>query len=325
MSQRFEGRNLEDALQQAAETLGVERWALNYHVLMEKRGFLGGVKRIVIEAEVNSDAAEPQAPVPAPVAVESRLPRTDRAPGGGGGGGGGSRGPRGGGGGGGRDRGGRRDAGGGGGRGRRGGGGGPRRDEGRDFRTGDFETFLGDVPEQGPESDAARVVREWIEDTIALSRLDVVARTEENETQIHVRLYGADGGRLTDRHGELLDAIQVLANKALVGRKVEKEIELDCEEFKGHREEDLARRAKEVADRVRNGGREELLPAMSPIERRIVHIALRDDPDVTTDSRGDGFFKRVAIIVRPAAEPGAAEPDAVAPDAAEPAASSDSD
>jgi predicted RNA-binding protein Jag len=291
MSQRFEGRNLEEALQQAAQTFGVERWALTYHVLMEKRGFLGGTKRVVIEAEVNATAPEPAAPAPAP--AESRPPRTDRAPRGGGGGGGGR--------GGGRDRGGRGGGGGGGGRGR--GRGGPRREEGRDFRTGDFETFLGDVPEQGPESDAAKLVREWVEDTVALSRLDLIARTEENETQIHVKLYGADGGRLTDRHGELLDAIQVLANKALVGRKVEKEIELDCEEFKGHREEDLGRRAREVADRVRRGGREELLPAMSPIERRIVHIALREDPDVTTDSRGEGFFKRIAIIQRPAGEP----------------------
>jgi spoIIIJ-associated protein len=282
MSQRFEGRNLEDALQQATQTFGVERWALTYHVLMEKRGFLGGMKRIVIEADVNADASEPAAPAAAPAAVDSRPPRAERGPRGGG------RGPRGG---------GRREGGGGGGnRGRRGG---RHRDEGRDFRTGDFETFLGDVPEQGPESDAARTAREWVEDVIALSRLDLVVRTHENETQIHIRLYGVDSGRLTDRHGEVLDAIQVLANKALVGRKVEKEIELDCEEFKGHREEDLGRRAREVADRVRQGGREELLPAMSPIERRIVHIALRDDSDVTTESRGDGFYKRVAIIPRP--------------------------
>ena len=287
MSQRFEGRNLEDALQQAAQTFGVERWALTYHVLLEKRGFLGGMKRVVIEADVNTSAAEP--PEAAPMVESSRPPRSDRGPRGGGGGGRG----------GGRDRGGRRE--GGGGRGPRRGG--NRRDEGRDFRTGDFETFLGDVPEQGPESDAARTVREWIENCVALSRLDVIVRTEENDTQIQVRLYGSDGGRLTDKHGELLDAVQVLANKALVGRKVEKEIELDCEEFKGHREEDLGRRAREVADRVRQGGREELLPAMSPIERRIVHIALRDDPDVTTDSRGEGFYKRVAIIPRPAEAP----------------------
>ena len=156
-----------------------------------------------------------------------------------------------------------------------------------------------DVPEQGPESEAATLVREWIENVIALARFDLVLRTEEKEEQIIVRLYGSDAARLTDRHGELLDAIQVLANKAMVGRKVEKDIELDSEEFKDRRLEDLGRRAREVADRVRRGGREELLPAMTPIERRIVHIALRDDADVTTESRGDGFYKRVAIIPRP--------------------------
>lgn len=295
MSQRFEGRNLEDALQQAAQTYGVERWQLTYHVLLEKRGFLGGMKRVVIEAEVNTAAPEPAAP-PAPPPLEARPPRSERGPRVGGGGGGG--------------RGGRRD----GGRSRDAGGRGGRRDNrgprgggGRDLRTGDFETFLGDVPEQGPESEAAKAVREWVETVLFLSRLDLVVRTEENDTQIHIRLYGADSGRLTDRHGELLDAIQVLANKALTGRKVEKEIELDCEAFKQTREEDLARRAREVADRVRKGGREELLPSMSPVERRIVHIALRDDADVTTESRGEGFFKRVAIILRPATEAGGAD------------------
>lgn len=289
MSQRFEGRNLEDALQQASQAFGVERWQLTYHVLMEKRGFLGGMKRIVIEADVNTEAAEPPAAAAAqPAALESsRPPRSER-----GSRGGGDR--RGGGGGGGRSRGrGDRDGGG----GRRGG----RGDRGRrELRSGDFETFLGDVPEQGPESDAAHVVREWCEQCLSLARLDLVMRTEENDTQIIVRLYGSDGGMLTDRHGELLDAIQVLANKVLVGRKVEKEIELDCEEFKNRREDDLGRRAREIADRVRQGGREELLPAMTPIERRIVHLALQDDADVTTESRGEGFYKRVAIIMRPA-------------------------
>jgi spoIIIJ-associated protein len=40
---------------------------------------------------------------------------------------------------------------------------------------------------------------------------------------------------------------------------------------------------------------------MSPIERRIVHLALQDDEAVTTESRGDGFYKRVAVIPRPPA------------------------
>ena len=294
MSHRFEGRSLEEALQSAAETLGVERWQLTYHVLLEKRGFLGGVKRVVLEADINTAAPAPPAAAAPAAPSHSGPPRRaarDSRPGGGGGGG---RGGRGGGGGRGRD--------GGGGGGRRGGGRGRGRSEERDFQTGDFETFLGDVPEQGPEAEGARAVREWCQTALALAKLSMVVRTEENDTQIVVRLYGSDAKLMIDRHGELLDAVQVLANKALVGRSVEKDIELDCEDFKGRRSEDLEQRAREVADRVRRGGREELLPAMTPIERRIVHIALRDDADVTTESRGDGFYKRVAILLRSEAE-----------------------
>ena len=289
MSQRFEGRNIEEALTNASEALGVGRWQLTYHVLLEKRGFLGGVKRVVIEADVNEAAAPPAVAAPVPAAEYSRSePRPPRPPrereggrGRSGRGGGGNRDDRGGRGRGGRDR-------------------GPR---GGDLRSGDFEKYFADVPEQGPESEQAKVARDWCEEVASFANLDVVARTEENDTQIHIRLYGPDGKRLTDRHGELLDAVQVLANKALVGRKVEKEIELDCDAFKERRNEDLAQQAKASADRVRQDGREELLPAMTPIERRIVHIALQDDADVTTESRGDGFYKRVAIIRRPAAQP----------------------
>ena len=287
MSQRFEGRNLEEALQGAAQTYGVERWQLTYHVLLEKRGFLGGTKRVVIEADVNQEAPPP-APAAAAPSAEPRAPRGDRGPRRGGGGGGRDR-DRGG------DRGGRD-------RGRRGGrrGGGERRDD--DFRSGDFERFMGEVPEQGPESDGARSVREWCDDVIALARLDLVTRSEENEQQIIIRLYGNDVKRLVDHHGELLDAMQVLANKALTGRRVEKDVELDCEEFKGRRAEELAQQAREVADRVRRDGREELLPAMTPIERRLVHLALQDDQEVTTVSRGEGFYKRVAIVLRSSVE-----------------------
>jgi len=289
MSQRFEGRNLEEALQHAAQTYGVERWQLTYHVLLEKRGFLGGVKRVVIEAEINEEAPPPAPAVAAAPAAEAHAPREDRGP---------RRGGRG------RSREGGDQRG----RGRRGGNREPREPR-DDFQSGDFERFLGEIPEQGPESDGARSVREWCDDVIALARLDLVTRSEESEEQIVIRLYGNDGKRMIDRHGELLDALQVLANKALTGRRVEKDIELDCEEFKGKRTEDLEQRAREVADRVRRDGREELLPAMTPIERRIVHLALRDDEEVTTVSRGEGFYKRVAIVPRTAEENADAAPE----------------
>lgn len=269
----------------ASEAFGVERVQLTYHVVLEKRGFLGGFKRIVVEAEVNAAAVAQ----PAPPAAASIPGRPARNAGGGGGRGRGGR-DRGRGRSDGRERGGRSA---GGNRAR-----GPRREHEDDFQTGDFERFAGEIPEQGPESEQAGVVRAWYVQVIELAKLQLEIRTEENETQIIVRLFGGDARLLTEQHGELLDAIQVLGNKALVGRKVEKEIELNCEAFKERRAEQLAEKARELADRVRDTGREQLLPAMTPIERRLVHLALQEDADVTTESRGDGFYKRVAIVMR---------------------------
>ena len=266
MAQRFEGKNLEDALNNAAQTFGVERYQLTYHVLLEKRGFLGGMKRVVIEAEINEGASEPE-----PVAAAPERQRGERGRGGRGG------------------RGGER---------RRGG---QRRDRERkntERREPEVDLTPIEIPEQGLESEIAQIVRGWLEHVLQLAKLDLQLRTSENETQVIVRLYGRDARRLIDGHGELIDALQVLTNKALVGRRMEKEIELDCQEFKGRRVEELEQKAREVADRVRRDGREQLLPAMTPIERRIVHLALADDREVATVSRGDGFYKRVAIVRR---------------------------
>jgi spoIIIJ-associated protein len=274
MSQRFEGRNIDEALTTAAEALGVERYRLLYHVVLEKRGFLGGMKRVVIEAEVNDQAAEPPAQVATSGAASA----------------------------------GRRERGG---RGARGGrGGGRRREGGREDRRPsrpreEEEESMPpeEIPPQEAESENALAVRQWCEEVLRLGGFEVELRTAENDTQVIVRLYGRDTRRMLDRHGELLDALQVLANKALVGRRLEKDIELDCGAFKERRVEELGERARATAERVRRDGREQLLPAMSPIERRIVHLALQNDEQVMTESRGDGFYKRVAIKLRPPDQP----------------------
>jgi spoIIIJ-associated protein len=292
-TQRFEGHSLEEALAAAAEAFGVEPYQITHRVLVEKRGFLGGIKRVVIDAEVNENATPPATPVAAPAAPapaepapaaaapasdspreprEAREPRESRGRGGRGGRGGGNR---------------DRDA-----RGGR-----DRRRE-NDVQPGDFSRFAGEVPEQEEESQGASMVHAWVEQVLTLAKLSAIVRTTEDEERIHVRLYGPDSARFTDKGGELLDALQVLANKALTGRKVDKDIEVDCEEFKQRRVNDLTEQARELADQVRRDGREQLLPSMTPIERRIVHLALQDDSEVTTESRGDGFHKRVAIILR---------------------------
>jgi spoIIIJ-associated protein len=284
MKRRFEGRNLDEALENAARAFGVERYQLAYHVMLEKRGFLGGMKRVVIEADVNLSAA-PQAEVederqpPSLAAGEppsyapAREPRRGRPE-----------------------------------RGRRRGRGGepPRRQPPPPPRRqprGPIEP----APEQTPQSEEARQVSAWCEELFDLANLELEARTEETDERILVRLYGYDSRLALGHGGELLDSLQVITTKALVGRQLQKPVEFDCQQFKERRAEELGRRARAVADQVRRDGREQMLEAMSPIERRIVHLALQDDGEVATESRGEGFYKRVAIVPRKEEEPSPVE------------------
>lgn len=260
--QRFEGRNLEEALTKAAESFGAPRFQIEYHVMVEKRGFLGGLKRVVIEAEVNPEKEAPPPPVapprPAPRAREARGDRD--------------------------------------GRGRR-----PNRDEDRDpprERRPRRESMVEEVPPQQEQSESAQRVAAWSRELFELAEFEVEIRTTETDDAIAVRIYGADTDRFTERGGELLDAAQTLATKSLIAKGIEKRVEFDARDFIVRRSSDLEQDARSAADRVRGEGREELLPPMSPVERRIVHLALQDDPDVATVSRGDGFYKRVAIVPR---------------------------
>ncbi len=263
--QRFEGRSLDEALEAAATELGVARFQIDYHVVVEKRGFLGGLKRVVIEAEADPDRQPPPSYDLSPAQVYQPEPRGRRE---------GGRGdalcpaPR---------RGGRGERG-----DQAGRGGGARERE--------------QIPTQEERSAEAATVAAWCEEAFELAELEIVVRTAEREDRIDVSLFGRDASRTLDRNGELLDAIQVLANKALVHRRVQKPIELDARGFKEQRTEEIEEQAHLAEDRVRESGREQLLPAMSPIERRIVHLALADSQHVQTISRGDGFYKRVAIV-----------------------------
>jgi spoIIIJ-associated protein len=299
-SKRFEGKNLEEALDSAARTLGVERYRLSYHVVLEKRGFLGGTKRVVVEAEVNDAAgrsgrtSEPrQSSAPrsrgkehrdapgreeAAVAVESGAAWTEERPEEGGATG---RAPR---------RRGRRRA-----RGASRNEAGGRREAGT-VETGPRDERSTEIPEQGPRSNDAAAAAEWCERVIELAGLELEVRTAERGEEVTVELYGPDTPKLQASGGELLDSIQVLVNKALVRRSVDRRIELDVEGFKSRRADDLTKRALELAAKVREEGRERTLPAMTPIERRIIHLALQDEEGIETESRGRGFHKRVAIV-----------------------------
>ncbi len=106
-----------------------------------------------------------------------------------------------------------------------------------------------------------------------------------------------DLGILIGRRGETLTALQYLT-RLMVGHKTGKwyEFVVDVQNYKVRRGEALQKLAQRMADRVIETGRAVTLEAMPPAERRIVHLALRDHPQVTTHSIGEGDSRKVMIL-----------------------------
>ena len=112
-------------------------------------------------------------------------------------------------------------------------------------------------------------------------------------------LIGDDVEGLLANRGEGLNGLEVLAGR-IASRRVGRPVHprLDAEGFRRHQKEtleDLARRSADEAQRTR---RSQLLPPLPPAERRLVHLALSEDPEVETESEGSGFLKRVAVRLK---------------------------
>ena len=115
-----------------------------------------------------------------------------------------------------------------------------------------------------------------------------------------IDISGDDSGLLIGRRGETLRALQflvnLLVNKNLTDQPVR--VVLDVERYRERRNNSLTEMALKVAEKVGSTGRAVSLEAMPPAERRIVHIALADHPQVSTESSGFGDDRKVTISPR---------------------------
>ncbi len=111
-----------------------------------------------------------------------------------------------------------------------------------------------------------------------------------------IDIEGDDAGLLIGRRGETLRALQFVVN-VIVNKDREDSVRvlLDVEEYRGRRQRALSELAERVADKVASTGRSITLESMPPAERRIVHLALADNPRVTTESTGWGMGRRISI------------------------------
>ncbi len=123
-----------------------------------------------------------------------------------------------------------------------------------------------------------------------------VARDDDPEL-LELNIKG-DGSRLLiGRHGQTLDALEYLVNRILARRiKDAAPISIDTESYRARRRGQLHRMALSKGEEAKREHQPVTLDPMPPRDRRIIHLALKDDPLLTTRSAGDGFLRSIQIV-----------------------------
>ena len=166
-------------------------------------------------------------------------------------------------------------------------------------------------------------------------------RVEEKGQKLIVKITSEDAGRIIGRKGQTLDSLQLVLNRIMFkGDEEFPRIALDIdgynsgereprgdrndEEGESHRApraggrrqsrggrgdseprqstEQLEQQARDAAKEVKRWGDPVKMPEMNAHDRRIIHMALRDDPDITTESEGEGAMKKVVISLKKEAD-----------------------
>lgn len=136
-------------------------------------------------------------------------------------------------------------------------------------------------------------------EVMAIDNPSVLPMTPEDAPTIFIDINGPDLGMLIGRRGDHLAQFQYLVNLLCAKQLVDaRRVVIDVEGYRTRREESLIGLAERVARQVSRSRRAMLMEPMPANERRIIHLKLREHPDVYTESSGEGAQRRVEVLPR---------------------------
>ncbi len=142
--------------------------------------------------------------------------------------------------------------------------------------------------------DLGRNVLQRIVDSITT---DAQISVEEDSERIFFNVHGGNAGILIGKRGQTLCAIQSILEKVINKRRENRtRVLVDIESYLETRKENLEKLAMRLAEKSKRISKPISLGQMNAYERRIVHITLKDNPDVQTRSRGDGPLRKLVIF-----------------------------
>jgi len=139
----------------------------------------------------------------------------------------------------------------------------------------------------------------FVQSVVTAMGLTLTATVEETGEGTRINLEGEDGGVLIRRGGEGLQALQhVVATTYRKQLGDDNRIVIDCNGFRRDKDAELKQMALFMAGKARSSGMPQEMGPLNPYERRIVHLAIAEEQDVTSESIGDAFMKTVIISVK---------------------------
>ncbi len=147
-------------------------------------------------------------------------------------------------------------------------------------------------------SSEKKTIEEVVQQFFDLLEIDGTFSLAENGDILDVIVETKDSGIIIGYHGEVLESLQLILSLAVakkIGRFVRVSIEVD--EYKKNRTEYLHKLALQTKERVLEENKEQVLTSLKSWERRIVHVFLQDDDQVTSESTGEG--RERALVVKP--------------------------
>ncbi len=168
------------------------------------------------------------------------------------------------------------------------------------------------IPEFGGETDHSRYVkgdqkgddglaaeaRELTEGIVRRMGLDFpVTVKKEDDEYIIVEIEGDGSGILIGKGGQTLNALQYLINKALnKNGSARRRILIDTENYREKREMSLSALALKLGEKAKRTRKPVTVNPMNAHDRRIIHLALQDDKELVTKSRGEGALRKIVIV-----------------------------
>jgi spoIIIJ-associated protein len=152
------------------------------------------------------------------------------------------------------------------------------------------------------ESEEAASARDFVQRIAAAIGASVTVSVVEKDDVVTVTCTGADLGLLIGKHGQTIDAIQYLANAVVRAEGGEHDVIVDAAGYRARRTSTLAAVAERSARLAAATGNPVELDPMTAVERKIVHEALKEDPEVETRSEGSEPNRYVVVLPRQAAD-----------------------